>query len=397
MTDRTSTPPTAQPPRPKSEHFVNREPWDPYVAERLTADQERYYMAGQWKLMWWRFRRHKPAVVSLVFLALMYLSTLFSEFIAPYDLQTRHSAYIFAPPQQVHLFHEGSFLGPFVYGLKTTRDPDTLQRVYTPDPSKPQAIRFFCLGDAYEFMDLIDGRFHFFCPPEGGPLFLLGTDRLGRDMFSRIVYAARISLTIGLIGITLSFALALILGGLAGYYGGWVDNVVQRITEIIKSFPHLPLWLALSAALPVTWSPLLVYFGITIILALLDWPGLGRAVRSKLLSLREEDYAAAAQMMGAKPGRIIGRHLLPGFMSHLIASATLSIPSMILAETALSFLGLGLRPPITSWGVLLNEATDINVVAVNWWLMFPVVPVILVILAYQFLGDGMRDAADPYA
>ena len=288
-------------------------------------------------------------------------------------------------------------MGPFVYGLKMERDPATLQRIYSPDTSQPQPLRFFCLGERYEFWGLIEGRFHFVCPAKDGTFFLLGTDRLGRDMFSRIVYAARISLTIGIIGITLSFALALVLGGLAGYYGGWVDSVVQRITEIIKSFPHLPLWLALSAALPVTWSPLLVYFGITLILALLDWPGLGRAVRSKLLSLREEDYAAAAQMMGAKPARIIGRHLLPGFMSHLIASATLSIPSMILAETALSFLGLGLRPPITSWGVLLNEATDINVVAVNWWLMLPVVPVILVILAYQFLGDGMRDAADPYA
>jgi peptide/nickel transport system permease protein len=333
----------------------------------------------------------------MAFLALMYLSTVISEFIAPYDLQTRSSAYIFAPPQQVHLFHEGKFLGPFVYALKTARDMETLQRVYTPDTTRPQPLRFFCLGDSYEFWGLIEGSFHFVCPPKGGQFFWLGTDRLGRDMFSRIVYAARISLTIGLIGITLSFALALFLGGLAGYYGGWVDMIVQRLTEIIKSFPHLPLWLALSAALPVTWSPLLVYFGITLILALLDWPGLGRAVRSKLLSLREEDYAAAAQMMGAKPGRIIGRHLLPGFMSHLIASATLSIPSMILAETALSFLGLGLRPPITSWGVLLNEATDINVVAVNWWLMLPVVPVILVILAYQFMGDGMRDAADPYA
>lgn len=288
-------------------------------------------------------------------------------------------------------------MGPFVYGLKMERDPATLQRVYSPDTTKPQQLRFFCLGERYEFWGLIEGRFHLVCPPEDGTFFWLGTDRLGRDMFSRIVYAARISLTIGIIGISLSFALALILGGLAGYYGGWVDSVVQRITEIIKSFPHLPLWLALSAALPVTWSPLLIYFGITLILALLDWPGLGRAVRSKLLSLREEDYAAAAQMMGAKPARIIGRHLLPGFMSHLIASATLSIPSMILAETALSFLGLGLRPPITSWGVLLNEATDINVVAVNWWLMLPVVPVILVILAYQFMGDGMRDAADPYA
>jgi peptide/nickel transport system permease protein len=396
MTDRTTGTP-AKDPRRHAEHYVNREPWDPYVAERLTAEQEKYYMAGQWKLMWWRFRRHKPAVVSLIFLALMYASTLMSELIAPYDLNTRHSAYIFAPPQGIHLFHDGQLLGPFVYALKTTRDMETLQRVYTPDTTKPQKIRFFCLGDTYEFWGLFEGSFHFVCPPEGGKLFLTGTDRLGRDMFSRIVYAARISLTIGLIGITLSFTLALVLGGLAGYYGGWVDMVVQRLTEIIKSFPHLPLWLALSAALPVTWSPILVYFGITLILALLDWPGLGRAVRSKLLSLREEDYAAAAQMMGAKPGRIIGRHLLPGFMSHLIASATLSIPSMILAETALSFLGLGLRPPITSWGVLLNEATDINVVAVNWWLMLPVVPVILVILAYQFMGDGMRDAADPYA
>jgi peptide/nickel transport system permease protein len=396
MTEQATTPPPDAPKR-RAEHYVNREPWDPYVAERLTAEQEKYYMAGQWKLMWWRFRRHRPAVVSMAFLALMYLSTVISEFIAPYDLQTRSSAYIFAPPQQVHLFHEGKFLGPFVYALKTTRDMETLQRVYTPDPTRPQPLRFFCLGDSYEFWGLIEGSFHFVCPPKGGQFFWLGTDRLGRDMFSRIVYAARISLTIGLIGITLSFTLALFLGGLAGYYGGWVDMIVQRLTEIIKSFPHLPLWLALSAALPVTWSPLLVYFGITLILAMLDWPGLGRAVRSKLLSLREEDYAAAAQMMGAKPGRIIGRHLLPGFMSHLIASATLSIPSMILAETALSFLGLGLRPPITSWGVLLNEATDINVVAVNWWLMLPVVPVILVILAYQFMGDGMRDAADPYA
>ncbi len=391
----TDTP--ANTPRPRTEHFVSREPWDPYVSERLTADQEKYYMAGQWKLMWWRFRRHRPAVVCAFFLLLMYFSTLISEWIAPYDLHSRHAKYIFAPPQGIHLIHEGSFLGPFVYGLKMERDLDTLQRVYTDDTSKPQQLRFFCSGEPYEFWGMVEGTFHLVCPPKDGTFFLLGTDRLGRDMFSRIVYAARISLTIGIIGIALSFTLALILGGLAGYYGGWVDNVVQRITEILKSFPHLPLWLALSAALPVTWSPLLIYFGITLILALLDWPGLGRAVRSKLLSLREEDYALAAQLMGAKPKRIIGRHLLPGFMSHLIASATLSIPSMILAETALSFLGLGLRPPITSWGVLLNEATDINVVAVNWWLMLPVVPVILVILAYQFLGDGMRDAADPYA
>ena len=382
--------------RPATPHYVNEAPWDPYVSEKLTADQEKYYLAGQWKLMWWRFRRHRPAVISGLFLALIYFTTIISEWVAPYDLQTRHANYIFAPPQGVHLFHDGSFVGPFVYKLGMKRDMDTQQRVYTSEGA-PQKLRFFCSGEKYEFWNLIPASFHLVCAPEGGTFFLAGTDRLGRDMFSRIVYAARISLTIGLIGISFSFTLALILGGLAGYYGGWVDLVVQRLTEILKSFPHLPLWLALSAALPVTWSPLLIYFGITLILALLDWPSLGRAVRSKLLSLREEDYAAAAAMMGATPARIIGRHLLPGFMSHLIASATLSIPSMILAETALSFLGLGLRPPITSWGVLLNEATDINVVAVNWWLMLPVAPVILVILAYQFLGDGMRDAADPYA
>lgn len=377
-------------------HFVAREPWDPYVADHMTADQERYYMAGQWKLMWWKLKRHKLAVACGIFLLIMYASTLVSEMLAPYNQQSRHIGSIFAPPQAIHLFHEGSLVGPFVYGMIQERDPDTLQRIYRPDTSKVEKLRFFCRGESYYFWGLVEMDFHFVCPAEGGTLFLFGTDRLGRDMLSRIINAARISLTVGLIGITLSFILGMVIGGIAGYYGGWIDNIIQRTIEIIRSFPHLPLWLALSAALPVSWSPLLIYFGITLILALLDWPGLARAVRSKLLSLREEDFALAAYLMGAKPRRIIGRHLIPSFMSHLIASATLSIPSMILAETALSFLGLGLRPPITSWGVLLNEATDINVVAVNPWLMLPVVPVILVILSFQFLGDGLRDAADPY-
>ena len=215
-------------------------------------------------------------------------------------------------------------------------------------------------------------------------------------MLSRIIYGARISLTVGIIGITISFVLALFFGGLAGYYGGWIDSVVQRLIEVLRSFPELPLWMALSAALPVTWSPIFIYFGITIILGLLDWTGLARAVRSKLLALREEDFCTAAVLMGAKPRRVIGRHLLPNFLSHLIASATLSIPSMILGETALSFLGLGLRPPITSWGVLLNEAQNMNVVALYPWLMLPGVPIVVIVLAFNFLGDGLRDAADPY-
>lgn len=380
----------------RDEHYVSDAPFDPHSVERLTADQEKYFFASRRQLMWWKFKRHKVAVTCGFILLALYTSTLISEFIAPYNLHSRDTHHIYAPPQGLHLFHRGQWVGPFVYGYDYRLNLDNLKREYIANPDKVQRLRFFCSGDAYRFWGRIDMDFHFVCPAEDGTLFLLGTDRLGRDMFSRVVYGARISLLIGLVGIAASLFLGLLLGGLAGYYGGWVDSGIQRLIEILRSFPELPLWMALSAILPVTWSPILVFFGITLILALLDWTGLARAVRSKLLALREEDYCAAARLLGARPKRIIARHLLPGFASHIIASATLSIPGMILGETALSFLGLGLRPPITSWGVLLNEAQNMNVVALYPWLILPVVPVIIIILAFNFFGDGLRDAADPY-
>ncbi len=378
-------------------HYVNPDPFDPYAIDHISPEQERIYRAKPFQLMVWRFRRHKLAVISLAFLLFAYATTLMTEALAPYGLTTRNIDHILAPPQGIHLFHDGKFIGPFTYGLDYRLDMETLTRVYTPNPQRIEKLRFFCRGDSYRFWGMVDGSLHFVCPSETGTLFLLGTDRLGRDILSRILYGARISLTVGLIGISISLFLGLLLGGIAGYYGGKVDSVIQRVIEMLRSFPELPLWMTLSAALPVDWSPLVIYFGITVILGLLDWTGLARAVRSKLLALREEDFCTAAELMGASPSRVIRRHLLPNFLSHIIASATLSIPGMILGETALSFLGLGLRAPITSWGVLLAEAQNINAVVLYPWLLFPVVPVVLVVLAFNFLGDGLRDAADPYS
>ena len=383
--------------RDRVPHVVSQEPFDPYAVEAMTARQERYYQASQWRLMWWRFKRHKIAVLSAAMLLALYASVVVSEILAPYGLESRNDRFILAPPQPIHLFHDGRFVGPFVYGLDYRLNMENLRREYTDDPALVQPLRFFCHGDHYRFWGQIDMDLHLACPAPGGTAFLLGTDRLGRDMLSRIIYGTRISLTVGLIGIAISLTLGMTLGGIAGYYGGLADMLIQRLIEVLRSFPELPLWMALSAALPVDWSPVLIYFGITIILGLLDWTGLARAVRSKLLALREEDFCAAAQLMGASPQRIIRRHLLPSFLSHIIASATLSIPSMILGETALSFLGLGLRPPITSWGVLLSESQNINVVVLYPWLLLPVVPVMLVVLAFNFFGDGLRDAADPYS
>lgn len=391
--------PNAQPnplPPPGADlpHYVSDAPFDA-AAEPVGMSGE-LGRASQLRLMWLKFRRHRLALISGIFLVLIYGALFITEALAPYRLDTRNLDYIYAPPQRVRLFDDGRFVGPFVYGQTMQLDMTNLRRVYTDDPADVQRLRFLCRGEPYRMWGFIPADMHLVCPAPGGRFNLLGTDRLGRDVLSRILYGARISLTIGLMGTVISFALGIVIGGIAGYRGGWFDYFMQRTIEVIQSIPSIPLWMTLAAIIPLSWSPILVYLGITVILGMLDWTGQARAVRSKLFSLREEDYVLAAELMGAKSGRIIGRHLVPGFMSHLIASASLSVPGMILGETALTFLGLGLRPPVTSWGILLTEARGINIVALYPWLLWPMVPVVLVILAFNFLGDGLRDAADPY-
>lgn len=378
-------------------HYVSDRPFDPDEVDAVIPGQERYFLASQWRLMWWRFREHRLAMISMVVLTAIYVIALFAEFLSPYDLNERNARAIYHPPQGIHFIHEGSFVGPYVYARDYSLDLEMLKREYTVDPTRIHRVEFLCRGSSYRFLGLIESDMHLFCGEDGARVYLLGTDRLGRDMLSRIIHGARISLTIGLFGVAFSMLLGITIGGMAGYFGGWVDYAVQRVIEVLQSIPTIPLWLALAAIMPVSWSPIAVYFAITLILGLLDWTGLARAVRSKLLALREEEYVMAAQLLGASPRRIIQRHLIPSFLSHLIASATIAIPGMILGETALSFLGLGLRPPVTSWGVLLNEAQNISAVVLYPWLMLPVIPVIIVILAFNFMGDGMRDAADPYS
>ncbi|MCL5778146.1 ABC transporter permease [Limibaculum sp. FT325] len=349
-------------------------------------------------LVWRRFRRHRLGVVCLIILALGYALLPFVEVLAPYNPNDFDEDNIYAPPQALYLFHEGAFVGLHTYATATVYDMDTglVKRVTDTTRPLPVPVLTVC-GETYHLFGFIEGRFRILCPPEEGELFLFGSDRLGRDMFSRMIHGARLSMTVGLIGVAVSFAIGLILGGLAGYFGGWCDSIVSRAIEIFRSLPELPIWLALSAAVPVNWGPVSVFVMISVILGLLDWPGLARAVRSKFLALREEDYVRAAELMGARPSRIIWRHMMPNFMSHLIASASLSIPAMILGETALSFLGLGLRPPAVSWGMMLNDALNLSAVEIYPWLLAPMAPVIFAVLAFSFVGDALRDALDPYS
>jgi peptide/nickel transport system permease protein len=368
------------------------------MSATVTAEN-RVAVATQRQLIWWRFKKHKLALASAVVVALFYLTALFADTIAytePFDTQAGRS---YIPPQPIHFFDaEGNF-HPTVAALKGKRDPRTFKLSYAPDASQPRDVVLFAHGYEYNLFGLFPTDIHLIGVADGRPqeaLFLLGTDQLGRDVFSRLVLATRTSLTIGLVGVTLSLILGVLLGGISGLYGGWIDLVIQRIIEILRSIPTIPLWLGLAAAVPNSWSPQQVYFAITLIISLIGWTELARVVRGRFLALREEDFITAAELCGASRMRIIFKHMVPSFLSHIIAAVSLALPAMIISETTLSFLGLGLRPPAISWGVLLQDAQNLQTLGLAPWLLVVALPVIVVILAFNFLGDGLRDAADPY-
>ncbi len=360
------------------------------------ADNLKLEVATQWQLMWWKFRKHKLAMTGGLIVLAFYLVAIFAEFFAPALATSYRQDYVYAPPQQLHFFRDGQ-LAPYVNGLKFERDPVSFKKTWVIDEESVIPVGFFVQGEPYKLWDIIPMDVHLIGPLNlEDPFYLMGADKSGRDVFSRAIYSSRVSLSVGLVGVALSMALGIILGGLSGLVGGTVDNVIQRIIEVMMSIPTLPILLAIAAVVPLDWPALRVYFIITLLLALTQWTGLARVVRSKFLSLRQDDFIMAATLDGVGRNRLIFRHMLPSFYSHIIASITLAVPGMILAETALSFLGVGLRPPVVSWGVMLQETQKVTVIAIYPWLLFPALSVIIVVLAFNFLGDGLRDAADPY-
>jgi len=360
---------------------------------------DRVAIASQWQLTWWAFRRHKMAIVGLAIVVLLYLIGILCEFIAPEDPTKQNRRAVFHPPQLVHLIDhtvDGWALRPFVYEMDRKRDPNTLAITYVKSGEKIY-MRFFGEGPQYRFWGLWDTNIHLLATVNPrDKFFLFGADRLGRDMFSRIAYGTRISMSIGLVGVAIALVLGITLGGLSGYYGGRVEAIIQRLSEFVLSLPMSPVWLALAASLPPSWPIYQQYFVITLIVSLVGWTELGRVVRGRFLAMKNDDFVVAARLDGASESRIIFRHMLPSLTSHIIASLTLAIPLMILAETALSFLGLGLQPPAISWGVLLKEAQNIRSISQAPWLFVPGGFVVSAVLAFNFLGDGLRDAADPY-
>ncbi|MDP3061619.1 MAG: ABC transporter permease [Chloroflexota bacterium] len=367
-------------------------------ATTSATPEERVLVATQWQLIWWRFRRHRLAMAAGIVTIFFYLIVLGADFLAYSDPNASEAQRSYMPPQSIHVFEGGKF-GFHVHAVKGQRDPVTFKRVYAVDPEQKIPVRFFARGFKYKFLGIIPTDRHLIGVAGGKAeeaVFLLGTDVQGRDLWSRLMYGTRISLTIGLLGVALSLFLGILFGGLSGFYGGFADTLIQRVIEVLRSIPTIPLWMGLAAGLPASWNITRIYLAITLIIALIAWTELARVVRGRFLSLRDEDFVVAAELAGCTRTRIIFRHMVPAFLSHIIAATTLALPLMIISETSLSFLGLGLRAPAISWGVMLQQGQNIQTVALAPWLLMPAIPVIAAILAFNFLGDGLRDAADPY-